>query len=121
MKEVHNQSLNEGEIYYLLDLQSCDPCIEKNLALLNEMSNELDLNVIFINNTRFNIWDSLIENIKQKYSTFIDLGGEAHLFEIGLSKPLIIYFEKESHTDYMSVSDYEIDLAYSFIKENLKN
>ena len=120
VKEVHARESNENIVYYMLDLQSCDPCINANLGLLETIEMNDKLVPVMIGNPRYGIWDSQIEKIISRFTTLEDEKSEAHFFELGMSKPLIIVVREGIVKDYMSVSDFEIDKAKPSWKDTYK-
>ena len=119
--EVHGFTPQKGRVYYLIDMFSCDPCINANLRLLSELEKNENLEIIYINRPRFNTWNSQIEDINKKFNYLTDTGGEANLFELGLFKPLLLVFGENEVKDFMNISDFEIEKARRFLDQHLNN
>ncbi len=121
LNEVHGIKYEENSLYYLLDLQSCDPCIDTNLKMLSELDRISNLNIILLAKPRFAKWDNELKKIFETQNILEDVNGEAYLFELGLGKPLILYSIKEGEVfNYLSVSDFEIEKAKHFISNYAK-
>lgn len=117
--DVHSSEPKKNHIYYLLDLYSCDPCINANLGLLSKLGSNENITLVYINKPRFNTWDSQIESINDKFMILRDSVEEANLYELGLFKPLLLYFGEDGIEGYMNISDFQIGEAQLFLEERV--
>jgi len=121
LEEVHRIEYEENTLFYLLDLQSCDPCIDANLKMLSELDRISNLTIILLAKPRFDKWDNELKKLFERQNILEDANSEAYLFELGLGKPMILYSVKKGEVfNYVSVSDFEIDKAEHFISNYAK-
>ena len=83
------------------------------------MSSSEKLIPVMIGRPRYGVWNDQIAQVQRKFRTLTDVDSEALLFELGMSKPLIISIKNESVNDFMTVSDFEIEKARKFLLKYL--
>lgn len=118
LRESLSIEFKNDTFYYLLDLQSCDPCIDANLELLMSIPKKNNLQIIFIGEPRFQVWNNQIDLLKKRYTILEDKNSEAHLYELGMFKPLIFLIEENTVSEFIVVSDFETDKAIEFLNKN---
>ncbi|MBT0810093.1 hypothetical protein KIH41_02210 [Litoribacter ruber] len=120
LKKEFYFDLDDKHFYYLIDLEGCSSCVQKNLDMLEELvsTNSLkdDVFIIFIGSLYIKDLEGKFETIFLNSKCLIDDQGKAFLYELGLSKPLLIKSDSNHYKSWL-VSDFEIDKVKSFIKK----
>lgn len=114
--EVPGVVPKNDHLYYLLDLESCDPCVDLNLKLLSELRANSRLVLILIGDERYSKDKAITSVLHEKYEVYRDVDSEAYQFELGLYKPTAYYYDNGSVQDYFVLSDFEIENGRGFIE-----
>lgn len=107
---------HEEIVYYLLPLNSCDPCMDLNLNMLSSLpKNHAKFKVIFIGASNNDQWEPLITKIKENQYVVTDPNGTAYDYETGLSKAMLIHISSGKFKSIMNIPDNKVNEAKTYI------
>lgn len=118
LHDTFGHKIIENRIYYLLPLNSCEPCVDQNLQMLaNESKNEKIIPIL-IGVTTNKVWLDLINKMNSNFSLILeDKNGESKHYVLGIGKPILIHYYDYTRCNFMLVSENKIDLAKKYLDE----
>lgn len=97
------------QVFYLLDLKSCGPCLSLSLSMLNNLPCNNNLHIILINELNDNQYIDQINELKRKYIVYFDSLGLIYRYETGFGKPMYIVISDGKITEVQSVYDNQVN------------
>lgn len=116
---VHNVGDISDSLYHILPLQSCTPCLTKNMALLLA-SNFSNVQIIFVGEAIEPDIKNNLSLLKERYLYKTDSLSQIFNYDI-IIKPKIIYIKENKIQDMIVVDDFSINDARAFIDKYMSN
>jgi hypothetical protein len=110
--DINNKIINQ--IYYIVPLYSCSPCVDKNLSFLSSLNKMKNFKIILIGESSKISHQSMVNSITKKHNTLFDKENKAQFYELGLGKPIIIHFENEIPIHYQQIGDNQINEIHDY-------
>lgn len=120
-KNEHKKDLNysQEELYYVLDLQGCEPCTDLNTKMLLGLKHPNEkLTIVFVGQTSNNELNRRVNVLKTKFNYLIDSELKIFEYQTNLAKPLLIHLKNRSCYNIMIVNDPIIKEAQKYINSN---
>ncbi|HET8861336.1 hypothetical protein [Marivirga sp.] len=118
LSDVHNLNNNIiNQIYYIVPLYSCSPCVDKNLKFLSSLNKIKNFKIILIGESSRKSHQSMVNSINKNHVTLFDKENKAQFYELGLGKPIIIHFENEIPIHYQQIGDNQINEIYDYFNK----
>lgn len=117
-KNEYNLSLKDvkGEhLYYVLDLQGCEPCTNLNTKMLLQLKDNNKLTIVFIGETGNHEFLKRVNIIKEKFKHLEDKELKIYDYQTNLAKPLLIHIKDGKCNNIMEVIDPIIKDAKQYI------
>jgi hypothetical protein len=118
MQKIHKEDLTEingDKIFYFLHLRSCEPCVDKNLSMLAEVSKHPNLKICLVGKIAVAQFEEKAKLVMEKHLPYLDIDSEIYSFETGFSKPLLVHIKDGRCVTRIQVSDSEVDNAKKYI------
>lgn len=104
----------EDNIYYLMLVKGCEPCIIENTQMLANIDSDKLVLLLVGDPKESNKYEEL-KSLTKKFNTLNDRSYEIFSYETGISKPLLIHMKNGECIKYMKVSDFDVNLAKEYI------
>jgi len=118
MSDVHEENDKIiNQIYYIVPLYSCSPCVNKNLKFLSALNKIENFKIILIGEATKSSHLEMVNSIINRHATLIDKENKAQFYELGLGKPIIIHFENEVPIHYQQIGDNQITEIHDYFNK----
>lgn len=120
MKSVFNIDVNgEGNhLYYVIPLESCEPCIDLNLGVLERASPSSRVTLVLIGRAFDPALTARLKVVGDKFAVLRDPTGKIWRHETGLGKPLLVHTRDGDCQLMESIDDSEDELILGYLRAN---
>ena len=117
-KNEHKLSLKDikvEQLYYILDLQGCEPCTNLNTRMLLQLKENKKLTIVFIGQTGNQDFSKRVTLLKSRFNHLEDKELKIYDYQTNLAKPLLIHLKNGQCHTIMEVIDPIIEDAKQYI------
>jgi hypothetical protein len=118
MKQVHQITITEGEqLYYVMPIDSCEPCVVQNLEMLQKLSPIAKLRPIWVGKSGDKGISEKVSILQKQYPlSLIDAQNSVFQYETGLGKPVLLHLKNGNSIYYLYVTNDIIEKASDYLK-----
>jgi hypothetical protein len=122
MQRVHHISIKDikgDKIFYFLGLRGCEPCIEKNLAMLSTINENKHLIICLIGALELLQYEQNLNHVNKTHHPILDLKAEIFSYETGFAKLLLVHIKDGKCINIIQITDNEVDNTRMYILKSL--
>jgi len=113
-------SESKENLFYLLPLESCEPCLSLHLDLLVRLKNpDEKIILVLIGNNYVAEFQRKLETVENKYRCLRDPKKLVFQYETGLSKPVIFHLKGNECKYGLVIQDQDLPAVESYLNSKL--
>ncbi|WP_025764398.1 hypothetical protein [Dyadobacter tibetensis] len=107
--------IKDEHIFYVLDLQACEQCVNLNTNMLMRVKANKKLTIVFVGETFNKQFLNRVAVLKKRFEFLTDTKMAVYGYQTNLAKPLLIHVNKGHCVNVIDVIDPKISEAEVYI------